>query len=241
VSDLPADPSTTDNDHPSHENDPLHKLMRDAGLGITYRPILRQLVGDINAAILLQQIIFYFVGKVHNTFYKFTNPCIHPLYREGDSWTEVLGFSDDEFDTAIKKIGTKVNRREVKSILLETQPEFGPSRDKRTKHRLIMTNCSRLVVYWRQADNTMRYHLNEQLLINAIYALQSLPKVENPLQLTGNSLRGNGKPTSLSGASPTTYNIEDFKRREDPHRLRRRAFQLKFKRHAFRTTRCSLA
>ncbi len=75
---------------------------------IPYRPELRKIAGTINATILLQQMIYYCSGSKDNKFYKFRAPCSHENYRDGDSWTEKLGFSLDEFDSALSKIGFKL-------------------------------------------------------------------------------------------------------------------------------------
>jgi hypothetical protein len=76
---------------------------------LIYRPILRKITGSTNAAILLNQICFHFMNNDCQAFYKFIKPCKHQKYRVGDSWTEELGdLSFDEFNTAIRKIATKV-------------------------------------------------------------------------------------------------------------------------------------
>ncbi len=75
---------------------------------IPYRPELRKIAGTINATILLQQMIYYCSGSKDNKFYKFRAPCSHENYRDGDSWTEKLGFSLDEFDSALSKIAFKL-------------------------------------------------------------------------------------------------------------------------------------
>jgi len=71
---------------------------------IPYVRELRDFTGSINAAILMQQLDYYFMSQP-NGFYKFTEPSGHPEYREGDSWTETLNFSSKEFKNAWKHIG----------------------------------------------------------------------------------------------------------------------------------------
>ncbi|MDR0579759.1 MAG: hypothetical protein LBG21_04070 [Campylobacteraceae bacterium] len=72
---------------------------------ILYRKELNSITGSITATILLQQIIFLMSDK--DSFYKFKEPCNHRLYKEGDSWCEELGFSREEFDSALKRLKSK--------------------------------------------------------------------------------------------------------------------------------------
>jgi hypothetical protein len=71
---------------------------------ITYRPKLNKLTGSIIATILLQQILFRWKLNGAKEFYKFKAPCKHPNYKENDSWTEELGMTIYEFDSAFKKL-----------------------------------------------------------------------------------------------------------------------------------------
>lgn len=70
---------------------------------ITYRPSLNKLTGSITATILLQQILYWWKAS-QGEFYKFKEPCKHKDYKEGDSWTEELGMTKYEFDSAFKKL-----------------------------------------------------------------------------------------------------------------------------------------
>lgn len=197
----------------SNAKDPLYNLLDNTGRPITYWPFLRQLVGDINATLLLQQIIFWFINKKHEKFYKFVEPSSanHPAYREGDSWTEELQFSRDEYNVAIKKIGTRVRRHKVDTILGDTEPVFGPDTDKRRKGKQILVNRAHLVAYWREADNKMWFQLNERLLVNAIQALYNAPTVDNPLSGNGKGALGDGDSVVSDQETPDTYNIEHFR------------------------------
>lgn len=66
------------------------------------RPLAHSMVG----CVLMQQLDYWFVDRP-NGFYKFMAPCDHALYKPGDSWTEELGVSLDEYRTAFDKIGTR--------------------------------------------------------------------------------------------------------------------------------------
>lgn len=73
---------------------------------IPYNPEFRKLplVKSVNAALVLQQLDFWF--DKHTEFYKFLEPAPDNWsYTEGDSWTEELGFSAEEFTTAFRQIG----------------------------------------------------------------------------------------------------------------------------------------
>jgi hypothetical protein len=73
---------------------------------IPYNPEFRRLplVKSVNSALLLQQLDFWF--DKYNSFWKFLEPAPkHPHYKEGDSWTEELGMSKEEFRTAFAAIG----------------------------------------------------------------------------------------------------------------------------------------
>lgn len=71
---------------------------------IPYRKELNSLTGSVLTSILLVQMVYRFVNNGNKPFYKFKIPNEHELYKEGDSWTEELGFSRREFDTAYKKL-----------------------------------------------------------------------------------------------------------------------------------------
>lgn len=73
---------------------------------IPYRKELRELCGSIPATILFGQLLYWFRIKEYEEFYKFISPATgHAKYKPGDSWTEELRFSYDEFALAFSKIG----------------------------------------------------------------------------------------------------------------------------------------
>lgn len=133
--------------------DPLLLLAEDREL-ITYRKSLNKLTGSVTSTILVQQILFWSKKKNHQPFYKFKAPCSHEKYKEGDSWTEELGFGLSEFDTALKKIGTKITKGTSKELAFK---------GKTAQH---------LVIYWTDSSRVTWYHLNVNLLrylVNSIY------------------------------------------------------------------------
>jgi len=71
---------------------------------IVYRKELNAITGSVTATILLQQIIYWDSISNGDEFYKFIEPCSHEKYNDGDSWSEELGFTKREFQTAYKKL-----------------------------------------------------------------------------------------------------------------------------------------
>jgi len=116
---------------------------------IPYRPQYAQIAGSVTGALLLQQIWYRWYYNKGQAFYKFKEPCAHKLYVPGDSWTEEMGFSVSEFETAIKKIGVKVTRGTSRKALLEQ--ERPP-----------------LVLYWTDASRLTWYELNAEAFYRAI-------------------------------------------------------------------------
>lgn len=73
---------------------------------IPYRKELNKISGGALESIFLVQILYWF-EQSGGEFYKFREPCEHELYKEGDSWTEELGFSVKTIDRMIKKFKEK--------------------------------------------------------------------------------------------------------------------------------------
>ena len=71
---------------------------------LIYRKELKHITSSVTATILLQQMIYWWQKNGKKEFYKFIEPAKHNLYRDGDSWTEELGFSKKEFQIAFKKL-----------------------------------------------------------------------------------------------------------------------------------------
>jgi hypothetical protein len=78
---------------------------------IPYNPLYRQTGKTVTGAILFQQLEYWF-AKMGKPFYKFTEPSEkNSYYKEGQSWTEELGFSSDEFRTAFDNIGIRYSSK----------------------------------------------------------------------------------------------------------------------------------
>ncbi len=124
---------------------------------ISYHPQWRQITGSVLSAILLGQINYWWKHNGRRPFYKFAAPCGHPLYREGDSWQEELGFSRTEFENALEKIAVKVNRGTNKTDLLKEH----------------------LVFYWTDQNRVTYYELNTNLYNEKRRALYKIPNAGN--------------------------------------------------------------
>jgi len=122
----------------------IYNLIAEDKNLIVYRKSLRRVAGSVTATILLQQMMHRM--KDRDRIYKFKDPCDHELYRPGDSWKEELGFSTREFDTALKKIGTKLTKGLKKDEVFQ---------------RLTPNT---LVVYWTDRNRVTWYELNKPLL-----------------------------------------------------------------------------
>lgn len=111
---------------------------------IKYYPQLGRAFDSICAAILLKQIDFLFMSNNDEPFSMFKEPCENINYRYGFSWTEMLGISKREFDTALSKLkAVKV----TKGISLKEA--------KKTSLVVYWTDGSRQTWYWL---NTEMYH-----------------------------------------------------------------------------------
>src|SRR5512139_3732000 len=117
----------------------ISRLMAEDKEMIAYRPKLNRITGSVLASVLLQQANHRFVNNGEQPFYKFRAPCQHALYRPGDSWIEELGFSGDEFDAALKRIGTKIVAGTSKAEALQKTDRTG------------------LVLYWTDSNRVTWY------------------------------------------------------------------------------------
>lgn len=127
---------------------------------LLYRKEFNKVTGSVTASILLQQIIYNWNGK---PFYKFKEPCEHPLYKSnvvinddgtevGDSWTETMGFTRSEFDNALANIAVKV------------------------KKGTDLSTIDKPVYFYTTIDRVTYYGINEPVLtkwLNMIYVKQN--------------------------------------------------------------------
>lgn len=72
---------------------------------ICYYPELVNVAGSVTGALMMSQLEFWFKVRKGKSFYKFLQPCMHELYKVGDSWQEELSMSPAEVRSAFKRIG----------------------------------------------------------------------------------------------------------------------------------------
>ena len=83
----------------------------NTGRIIPYNPLYREFGKSVTGAILFQQLEYWF-AKMGKPFYKFAEPPKNnSYYEEGQSWTEELGFSSEEFRTAFDNLGIRYSSR----------------------------------------------------------------------------------------------------------------------------------
>jgi len=80
-----------------------------AGAQPGYLPGLRRITGSVTGAILLARITYFWRLAGSTPFPKFKEPCNSDQYKAGESWTEDLGFTRREFDTALGKLSDFVS------------------------------------------------------------------------------------------------------------------------------------
>lgn len=87
-----------------------------------FYPSLQSFTGSAFSTLIVGKLEYWFsIPKYVNGFYKFVEPCSHPLYREGDSWSEELGISRKLFAKAFDLIGV---RYPSKSAFLKEEDPF---------------------------------------------------------------------------------------------------------------------
>ena len=83
------------------------KTLEDMGrkiITLVFKPKLAARLGSRDAAILLAQIRYYWKKGGKRKFFKFIEPCQHPFYKPGDSWSEELFMSPYRIRKAMKHL-----------------------------------------------------------------------------------------------------------------------------------------
>ena len=71
---------------------------------IPYRKELNSITGGVKNTLLLTQALYWWNVNGRKPFYKFIEPCNHPMYKEGDSWCEELGYTKRELCGSMNKL-----------------------------------------------------------------------------------------------------------------------------------------
>lgn len=132
----------------------------DRKRGILYRPEYNEITGSVTASLFLQQIWYWWSRSGRKPFYKFRGPCKDKRYRVGDSWTEELGFTRRQFETARKKIAAKIIQG-AKKTKIQSQS---------------------IITYWTDSNRLTWYSLNESLFFEALgQAYTTTPDADDTL------------------------------------------------------------
>ncbi len=157
---------------------------------IPYVKELHAIAGGVLGCLVMQQLDYWFENHSEG-FYKFLLPSDHPAYKIGDSWTEELGMSVDEFRTAFDKIG----------IRYKSKSEFDKAVDKFQGKFY----CS----YVDRRSNLTFYFRNHELMDAALDKLLSKNSPKN--QKTTPTASGNPRNSeefTVNGESQFTGNGE---------------------------------
>ena len=191
-----------------------NRLLREFGPNVPYIKELKCLTGvnSTNACILMQQLEYWF-HKKPNGFYKFLAPptSTQYAYKDNDSWTEELHFSEHEFRTAFDQIG----------IRYKSKKEFDNAKRNGDVFKGRYYCC-----YFDKVSRLTHYFRNHRIVENAI---DYLTKCEFHMSANGNSelqksssfLPRNseysvleGENVSLESTETTTNNTHNTIKRE---------------------------
>tara|TARA_R100000734_G_C3289785_1_gene81791 strand:- start:14 stop:667 length:654 start_codon:yes stop_codon:yes gene_type:complete len=87
------------------------RILNSVKTPIVYTPQLNKITGSVTATILLQHLLYLWFENDRKAFYRYKMP---NKQDQGVALCDELGFSRREFDTALSKISTKVDRLNVK-------------------------------------------------------------------------------------------------------------------------------
>ena len=166
---------------------------------IPYVKELHSIAGGVLGCLMMQQLDYWFEGHPEG-FYKFLLPSDHPAYKDGDSWTEELGMSVDEFRTAFDKIG----------IRYKSKSEFDKADDKFQGkfYCSYVDRRSNLTYYFRNHD-LVDAALDELLFkTNSNRSKKVKSPAENPRRSADFTVNGDSQFTG-DRESPLTANREN--------------------------------
>ena len=174
---------------------------------IPYFKDLRSLTGSITSTILMQQLEYWF-DKYPDGFYKFLSPSPNNnAYKEGDSWVEETGFSEDEFRTAFDKIGTRY----------KSKKEYNQENDafKGKFYCSYHDKIKGLTYYFRDhgfLDNTLIdfFDLRKQgipIYVNGVNQVTDIGKTDIRKQDKSSNVSKESKVTEIGNSNPD-YNTE---------------------------------
>jgi len=164
----------------------LVKVAEDTNF-IKYRASWSSAGIGVMSCIFLQALIGRFRQK-KGAFFKFNEPCDHPTYRDGDSWTEELGMTIYEFNSARKRISAKVKAKDAPGL------------------------SGSLVEFWKDSDNKTWYRINEDVYADFVLDIYraSEGNGESTIRETDNvPIHGNGESTIRESGNINSPNTVD--------------------------------
>ena len=155
--------------------------MRFSQRKIAYMPALNPFTGGPEATLACIQLDWRF--STHPSgYYKFLEPCKHPLYKNGDSWTEELGFTKHGFKTAFNKIGVRYKSRSEFAKIQHESYQSLPSSGQAMIDNIIKSLCNvtyfsgDLISAWKElpADISLQFIARLQDIIKSTQDMESL-------------------------------------------------------------------
>jgi hypothetical protein len=147
---------------------------------ITYHPNLTTILGNVYAAIFLQQAYHRYKNNGDKPFYKFLAPCPSEYYRNGDAWIEELSFTYSQLNRAIGTVATRIS---------STRKKPGANKDHILSFDYAevdatgkVLNSNALVLYWTNRDRRTWWMVNLPLYISLLEVANS-PNPQNADQL----------------------------------------------------------
>jgi len=139
---------------------------------------------SINTARAIDRLEYRF-NHYSDGFYKFLEPCKHPLYRKGDSWAEELGMSRKTLHKTLKPIARRYNSKQ----------EFDQAEDKFEGY---------LYAYYYKRDSNQYNYLRNHPLANEIlgpYYGRKGPEITDEDMPEGAKLENSKKPQTLQSSN----------------------------------------
>jgi hypothetical protein len=155
-------------------------------------PSLNKITGSHHSTTIMSHLEYWF-EKFADGFYKFIEPCNHKLYREGDSWTEVLEMNRFTFTRALKNITARYSSRTA------FEKEEDPFQGKF------------YASYYDRYTNRTFFIRNHQVVEAALKEV-IIPRPAKPLHHPISKNKGNSVPPHIIQTVP------DLAQNIDPHR-----------------------
>lgn len=196
------------------DNDMMNKAVAFACRKIPYMPELRAYCKSVTACILMAQLEYRF-ASMPDGFYKFLSPCDHYAYKLKDSWTEELGFSEDEFRSAISHIAVRyLSKTRLQEAIDSGKDPF------QGKCYLVYKDVTNSLTYYLRNHDVANDVIAEAISGYKPEAEQDTPqecfeKNQQSSQTGKSSPQKLAKPVSIPGKIPSPYIEHKMTTKED--------------------------